>query len=56
MSKETKQDEFKIVLEDGKEVNFDDSTRRAENNGKPDQRFRYAIKQTEFSSTAITSS
>ena len=24
MSKETKQDEFKIVLEDGKEVNFDD--------------------------------
>ena len=24
MSKEKKQDEFKIVLEDGKEVNFDD--------------------------------
>ena len=24
MSKETKQDEFKIVLEDGKEMNFDD--------------------------------
>jgi seryl-tRNA synthetase len=24
MSKETKQDEFKIVLEDGKEVNFED--------------------------------
>jgi seryl-tRNA synthetase len=24
MSKETKQDEFKVVLEDGKEVKFDD--------------------------------